>query len=138
MLMHLTKRIINQILLHVFAPNFLGCAIYFLGRDITKLNMATWIANDTGIFIQLPTWIKYNAIDGLWLYSFLAALILLWGNTKVAYFLCTFFGIAACASEYLQYTHTFAGTGDLLDLIAYVLALFFSIFNLLIIKHPLL
>jgi hypothetical protein len=128
-------RLSRIVLLHVLLPNAIGCLIYFYGRDITVLKMSAFITNNTGVFLHLPAWIKYNAVDGLWLYSFLSAFILLWGRNWFGYVLYAAFALMTCYTEYAQYTHSFAGTGDISDVIAYLSAILISFINLFIFNN---
>jgi hypothetical protein len=122
------KQKMTTALLHLCLPNLLACAIYYFGRNWAILEVGRWIPS-SNYFIHLPDWVKYNAVDGLWLYSLLSAFLLIWGNTKFTYIGCIAFTLFCFFSEYQQYTHQWRGTADIGDVVAYLIAIFLFIFN---------
>ena len=91
----------SDILLNVFSPLVAGYFIYYLSGFQ---------------FFGLP--VKNYFPDGLWAYSFLSALLIIWSRQiNLAWIAVVFF--LAVSFEVLQYFHWIAGTGDHNDVIIY-------------------
>lgn len=120
--------------LHVIFPISLGIIIYILFRDSLFLNPL----KDSLPILQtdMPEWLLYNLPDGLWLYSFLSCVLFIWRkNLSIGFVLWSSVAIiSAILTEYLQRIKLIAGTYDLFDLIAYIIAIILFTLNLLKIK----
>ncbi|GGI56887.1 hypothetical protein GCM10011444_11960 [Winogradskyella haliclonae] len=83
------------------------------------------------LYENLPSWIYYSLPDGLWVYSFSSAHILIWGNSfsKLKFWLLipVFCGVGA---ELLQFLNLLPGTFDIYDFIFSIMASSLSIFFL--------
>lgn len=97
--MYIFKKI--DLLLTVLLPMLAGVLIYFSADHIT---LNAFIRN------QLP--------DGLWAYSLVSCILIIW-NRKIntVWLLAT--GVLFIVFELLQYLHIINGTGDLWDLLVY-------------------
>ena len=84
-----------------------------------------WIATE----VNMPEWVRYSLPDGLWLFSYLLFIDLLWGNTmrKWKLLFLTALPVGILISEALQMLHVIPGTGDWMDILFYMLALFLFI-----------
>lgn len=74
--------------------------------------------------MSIPTWMRYNLPDALWLLSYLLIIDILWENwngTKIC-FICIV-PLFAYTIEFLQFANIASGTGDTLDLLSYTFAL---------------
>lgn len=132
----------KEFLLHVITPITLGGLIYISFRSKT-LRMFSWIefiGLEAQIFSlreytiplkqSLPTWFYFSLPDGLWVYSFTSAtLILSSGSLNYWISVPVLTGIFV---EIAQGLKIFPGTFDLLDLAFSSLALLLSI---IIINH---
>ena len=72
----------------------------------------------------ISNFIKYNLIDGFWLYSFSCLMILIWDKkiSKSSLLWLFPFLLICLIHEFLQKTHILGGTFDYLDIITYVVA----------------
>lgn len=66
-------------------------------------------------------WFVYSLPDGLWLYSLISALNLIWRNDQSGRLWISAAVILSLTSEVFQYLHYIPGTFDMGDLIAYAL-----------------
>ena len=132
------KKIKDLILLVAF-PLLIGTLIYVLFRSNSIL-FNSWI-KDSGFFtyllktrlliqnsnLTLNRYLVYNLPDGLWLFSWLNFLLIIWefeiNKTSRLVIIASF--LAAISSELLQGLGFLSGTYDIFDLFAYVLATFF-------------
>lgn len=79
--------------------------------------------------VILPDWIIYNLSDGLWLFAYMLLIESIWwldsshGKAVFLYSLPVF----AVVVEVGQMLHCFPGTGDWLDITAYIIAIFLFI-----------
>jgi predicted membrane protein len=89
----------SDILLNVVFPIILGYLIYLLS-SVTKM----------------PLLVKNYLPDGLWAYSFISALLIIWNREISVPWILLAFLLAACF-ELLQYYSWIAGTGDITDAI---------------------
>ena len=73
---------------------------------------------------DLPAWVIYNIPDGLWLLSYLLMIEAIWGNEKQRkiWFIIPVI-LFAFLLEVLQYIGFFPGTGDVLDMLCYSVAI---------------
>ena len=132
-------------IIHVIIPLIIGGLIYIAFRS-SSLRLFTWfekIGFDNIIsFIRteaypikkhLPQWSYYSLPDGLWVYSFASALLILWDNNfnKVKFWLLIplFLGTII---EIAQGLKIFPGTFDVVDLVFTAIGLILSV---IIINH---
>lgn len=128
---------LNQFILHVITPITLGGLIYISFRSKT-LRMFSWIEfigleaqifnlrEHTIPFKQsLPTWFYFSLPDGLWIYSFTSALLIL-SSGRLNYWISVPV-LTGIFVEIAQGLKIFPGTFDLLDLAFSSLALLLSI-----------
>jgi hypothetical protein len=135
---------IKTILLNAILPLFIGGLIYLLFRSETLI-MFDWIRflgfkesldflrNDFNIIKSfIPNWVLFSLPDGLWVYSFSSAIIIIWNdNRKVLILLLTIPLIFGPVVELLQFLKLFKGTFDIKDLIITIVAFILSLnFNL--------
>ena len=119
-----------EILINCIAPIILGVIIYLCFRPNT-LNVFYWI-NSVGLaglltFVRsnlfvyqnlLPSWIVNSLPDGLWAYSFIYTINLVWKEKQGGYWLWILLSsIIIYLSEVLQYYKVVHGTFDVQDLI---------------------
>ena len=118
----------KSILFHVLIPMIIGGFIYIVFRE-KNLLMFNWFnligcenIIDSLRFhfstYNIPNWILFNYPDGVWIYSFVSLMIIVWGgvksNTKFIWFaIAPILGISA---EIGQYINFIPGTYDQLDL----------------------
>ena len=124
---------VNYITFLVSALLFI-CAIYiYISNRSRDMVLYSWLGLDyDNTFFEvirchsfyMPPCIKYNFPDGLWMLSFLLFMESVWSDEK---FLKLIFCIPIIAFafilEILQFFGYFPGTGDVLDIFAYVLAI---------------
>jgi hypothetical protein len=111
-----------RLVVHIVAPIALGSIIYILFRGV-------YIIDPTAMYFPLlstntPYWFLYNLPDGLWLYSLLSALAVIWQGYSSRQF-HTWFLFALFASyltEVLQASQLIPGRFDWMDIIAYSVA----------------
>lgn len=73
---------------------------------------------------NLAPWIKYNLPDGLWLLSYLLFMEGVWNNDKLLKWLFSIpIVVFAFVIELLQFYGNFPGTGDVLDILFYMIAI---------------
>lgn len=83
--------------------------------------------------MYLPQWVYYSLPDGLWVYSFTSAILIVWNNEfKTAKFWLLIPLFTGIISEIAQGLKLFSGTFDILDLTFTIAALLLSI---IIINH---
>lgn len=74
--------------------------------------------------IQLPAWAKYNLPDGLWMLSYLLFIEGIWCvDNRIKMLFCAPVTVFACVMELLQYEKIIPGTGDMIDILAYIIAI---------------
>ena len=127
-------------MIHVFSPLIVGGGIYISFRSMS-LRLFEWFEiielKTTISFIrniihpfknELPTWTYYSLPDGLWVYSFSSALIILWGDQfkfgKYWLIIPLLFGAFI---ELAQKIKIFPGTFDIIDFTFSIMALALSI-----------
>jgi hypothetical protein len=126
--------------IHVILPLLIGGLIYISFRSIS-LRMCNWFEvigiNDFTSWIRcsmnplknnIPSWTYFSLPDGLWVYSFSSALIILWGNQykKGKYWLLIPLLFGAII-ELAQGIKLFPGTFDIIDFVFCLLASYLSI-----------
>ena len=92
-----------------------------------------FLRNDFSILKSfIPNWVLFSLPDGLWVYSFSSAIIIIWNdNRKVLILLLSIPLIFGPAVELLQLLNLFKGTFDIKDLIITIVAFILSLnFNL--------
>lgn len=131
-------------LLHVLLPLFLGTMIYLLFRT-TSLLVFDWLGfvgllgplMDFREFMapvqsSLPEWFLFSLPDGLWVYSWVASMVLVWG--RISGFQSGFWiligPVLGCGSELAQYGMLLPGTFEISDLEFYLLGAFLAYHNL--------
>jgi hypothetical protein len=92
-----------------------------------------FLRNDFNIIKAfIPNWVLFSLPDGLWVYSFSSAIIIIWNdNRKVLILLLSIPLIFGPAVELLQFLKLFKGTFDIKDLVITIVAFMLSVnFNL--------
>lgn len=84
--------------------------------------------------IEFPDWVLYNLPDALWLLSFLFMNEAVWGKDNRKYIFVAVITIFALSIEILQMYTLFPGTGDILDIISYVIVLIIYLINNILIN----
>jgi hypothetical protein len=110
-------------------PLFIGIFIYGAWRGIPILD---YNHSYFPLFKNKPSEIiLYNLPDLLWFYAFLSALKFIWKDeNSTLYFFWLFISIIVClTSELFQKIGLINGTFDIKDIVAYLLAILFFIFN---------
>jgi hypothetical protein len=97
--MKITRR--NDIILNVFFPLLLGYFIYS-------------IANTGAISLLIKNYLP----DGLWAYSFISLILIIWNRRFNFLWIFTSFLLAA-SFEVFQYFHFIPGTADGMDILVY-------------------
>jgi hypothetical protein len=110
-------------LIHVLLPMASSILIYLLWRGFPLLDPAR------NIFpllspVKVPGFIKYNLTDGLYFYSLVSALMLIWKDQifKQGLFWLALSVMLSFVWEIIQIWHIIPGTFDVLDLVAYAAA----------------
>jgi len=87
---------------------------------------------------KLPSWFKYSLPDGLWVFSYVCLILLIWSESEVKKYLFWVLVIPSIAiiSEFGQLANILPGTFDPVDIIFYLLGTFlpFTITNYSTIK----
>ena len=116
---------------------FVACWIYVSNRS-TDMVIYDWLSIDVNnqlfcffrnIEIELPDWVLYNLPDALWLLSFLFMNEAIWGKDNRKYIFVAVVTIFALSIEILQMYTLFPGTGDMLDIISYIIVLIIYLIN---------
>ena len=90
-------------ILHTIVPVILGCIIYI-----------------TGDAHVLPMLLQNHLADGLWAYAFLSCILIIWDRkSNLAWIVLTI--VISILFELFQYWHLVAGTGDIWDVVVYLL-----------------
>ena len=132
----------KQIVLgHLFTLTF-GGLVYILFRQDT-LKMFSWfdsfnlleVLTEIRFFTlplseHLPHWLLYSLPDGLWLFSYISVLLVIWGNTisKQNIYWLLLVPVIAIFSEIGQFFKVISGTFDIIDLIFYIVGAVLPIF----------
>ena len=118
-----------KILVHVVAPVFFGSAIYGLFRGFH------FIDPTENIFplysVRVPELLEYSLPDGLWFYSLISAITLIWNDNMSTYFLAWLLLviILTYCTEIFQGLDFIPGTFDWYDLLSYSFAILVYAFN---------
>lgn len=119
-------------LLHVALPFGVGSLVYLVGRPLCVFSINKVVSLDMHtIPSKFPLWLRFSFPDGLWLYSFLMWLILLWQkriNVESFVWYCIVI-LIAFGSEILQYFSLMKGTFDMNDICSYCLGLVLCTYN---------
>lgn len=113
------------ILFHIILPLVNGGATYLFFRNGNQYFFRWFHMQPSEEPFYIPSIIKYNLVDGLWLYSLLKTIEFIWkkdSRTKMF----AWFGIAttiAVMSEWLQKWKIIPGTFDRVDVVTYLLVL---------------
>jgi hypothetical protein len=113
----------GKAILHIITPVFIGLIIYGLFRRIP------FIDPEEKIFpllnLKIYAWVKFNLPDGLWFYSLLSVLAIIWHDSYPKYFFAwsSFIILSVYFTEFLQAKRLIPGTFDWADLAAYTVAL---------------
>lgn len=127
-------------MIHVFCPLIIGGFIYISFRSVS-LRLFNWFEivgiKSAALSIRniiypykndLPNWTFFSLPDGLWVYSFSSALIILWGDQfkfgKYWLIIPLLFGAFI---EFAQKIKIFPGTFDIIDFTFSISALALSI-----------
>lgn len=74
--------------------------------------------------VALAPWVKFNLPDGLWLLSFLLFMDGIWGgDRRMKCVFCISIVTFAFILEFVQFIGYFPGTGDICDILAYIIAI---------------
>lgn len=122
---------------HIILPILIGGLIYISFRSST-LKMFGWLdhkgTNDLVNWLRnitiplryiIPSWIYFSLPDGLWVYSFTSAFLILWSGRINLWLLIPF--ITGVFVELAQWNKIFQGTFDILDLAFSIAAYLLSI-----------
>lgn len=133
---------VSYIILHVIIPILISMFIYLFLRS---QNLVFWnylkthdlynIINSVRIEFENiatpPQWLLYNLPDALWYYSFVSFLLVLWHDyksKKVLQIIKITLLLLPLLLEYSQKFGIIDGTFDFIDLAAYYLAAFISLY----------
>ena len=119
----------------------LGGLIYVLFRSTSllmfewfdQMNLSKYIielrSHTEAYSLILPNWLLYSLPDGLWLFSYLSLLLIIWDNkvSKKNIFWIFLLPIIAIVSELGQFFKIVPGTFDIIDLIFYFAGSFLPI-----------
>lgn len=112
----------RYISLHILLPLFTGLAFYLFIRKEDSL-FEEWVSWSTTTNLELPSILTGVLPDFLWCYSLLSFQQLVWGGWKrVPVLLKWLIYTLVPFTELLQYWHVLQGTGDMLDVLAYLFA----------------
>lgn len=118
-----------RILSRISIPVFCGIIIYTLFRGFHFVDPA-----EKKFYLypaRLPALLKYNLPDGLWLYSLISAVTIIWKGNYSAYFSWWLLHaiVLTNLTEIFQSLHFIPGTFDWNDLLAYSIVIVVYIFN---------
>ncbi len=137
----LKKISLNIILLLFSIALFCSAVCIYIGNRSNDMILYSWLEIDAHnrLFEYIrqhcllsKNWLIYNLPDGLWLLSYLLAMESIWGgNKRGKWIFCIPVIVFAIMMEFLQFKYYLPGTGDILDIIFYLISI---IIFLLIIK----
>ncbi|PHR49851.1 MAG: hypothetical protein COA32_01570 [Fluviicola sp.] len=118
----------KSVVINVYTPLLIGSIIYILFRG-DSIFVKSWLdlKNHTIQSIKLPSWMIYSFQDGLWAYSFVSAMNLLWKNSKHIYLWLFISIILIFGHEVGQGAGIIHGTFDLVDIFFYCLGVILSL-----------
>lgn len=140
----MSKTLFNLIIILASAFLFIFAVYIYVSNRSGDMVLYSWLGIDYNNhffdFIRnhsynMASWVKYNLPDGLWMLSVLLFMESVWENENhLKWMFCVPIIVFAFTLEILQYKGWFPGTGDLLDIVFYILAvlLFLLLINL---KH---
>lgn len=135
---------------HVVSPLLLGSLIYIAFRSerlrmfgwFDNFGISKWVLSLRAIInpyqSNFPDWVYYSLPDGLWVYAFASAYLILWRNDlRAVRFWLLLPLVFGCLAELAQGMGIVRGTFDLIDLSVCSIALLLSIliFNQSILKY---
>jgi hypothetical protein len=115
-------------------PLSIGSIIYILFRNdslimfdwFEKLNIIDEITsirkNTLPLTAKIPNWFLFSLPDGLWIFSYISLILLVWDNklnNSSIFWILIIPGLAVL-SEILQFFDLCSGTFDVMDLIFYI------------------
>jgi hypothetical protein len=114
-------------LFRVFVPLFAGFLIYFFGTNSKIIFLQSFSIEPLGY--NLPKWIKFNLVDGLWMFSQLQLIFLFvkFNSNKSFILVCSLTLILSFSLEGFQYLGLITGTADILDCAFYFFAYLVSL-----------
>lgn len=131
----------NKALIFLSSILLISAIYIYLSNRSEDMILYTWLGldnnNDVFKYIRnhshnFAPWIKYNFPDGLWLLSYLLLMESIWDTNKgLKCLFCFPIIIFAFVIELLQFSGNYPGTGDVLDIMFYIMAI---LLFLLIIK----
>lgn len=124
----------KQLFFGSFSTILLGGLIYVLFRSpsilmfewFDQINLSKYVlelrSHIDSFSLILPNWFLYSLPDGLWLFSCVSLLLIIWDNkvSKKNIFWILLMPIIAVSSELAQFMEIIPGTFDILDLIFYI------------------
>ena len=121
-----------------------ACMIYISNRSFDMI-LYKWLNINTSnvIFsylqqhaISLPDWALYNLPDGLWLFSYTLLIDAIWSKNNIKYYFIGIITLLILILEIAQMMHIFPGTGDILDIASYLIALIiYSLYNIITYRY---
>ena len=99
----MNRIIVNDFIINVLFPLIVGVIIYFVSTQ--KL---------------VPDLIKNFFPDGLWSYAFISTMLIMW-DRNINFIWIPLAFVLFFFIELLQYFHTINGTGDVLDILTYLI-----------------
>jgi hypothetical protein len=106
--MSLTKKL--DIGINVILPLFFGSLIYLISTDIST-----------------TSFLKDHLADGLWAYSLISAVLIIWDRRMEIFWITVIF-LLAILFELAQYLHLIPGTADIIDILVYITCFVIGIF----------
>jgi hypothetical protein len=89
----------------------------------------------TSLSLSLPDWVIFNLTDGIWLFSLLQLIDIIWEDEKGGHIWLALSVIMAIGHELGQLFNVFSGTFDWLDILAYAIVSVISILISQILKR---
>ncbi len=122
---------ITFIVLNILFPILAGFIIYFLRPTSSEYIFEHFfgirlITLNTNII--LPNWFYYNLIDGLWAYSLLISIMIVWddGKLKTEIYILILIVLFSTLLEVLQFFSYIPGTYDNKDILSMILGCLFG------------
>ncbi len=133
------KKIGFNILVNCIIPILCGTLIY-VGYRPTSLNYFSWFSelglannllvvrkNISSLWPKPANWIVYSLPDGLWAYSFIFSIKLIWNEKQGGYWIWTFISyMIILLPEILQFNKILPGTYDIQDIALLLLGIILS------------
>lgn len=124
-----TNNQVHRVIIFVFLPLMIGGLIYVCFRD-DSIIMNNWLNKNQLMDLdkikirheEVPDWLLYNLPDGLWIFSYVSMMLLLWGkkfNNKLMFWVFIL-PISIILHEFGQLIHFFSGRFDKIDLLFYI------------------